>query len=417
MAGAKKMQKSGFSQMGLFGPLILRNGANQELVMSLRHRFWQSAAIVLADYYNNQEGLAQELRDVLGYGEVLDLRSVVSRFISGKVSYSAYFEAIPLLFARDIVADDYPHHFLDWLDCAYASYDLDCSSGKHDRARVRTLLAKADLWFGLSNKSESQAEEKSKALAERPYQRLEAAQHLMRGIAIGVEQRTIRKNPEKVKDGLEELKKAIRLFRELRPRENALSVSDKFHIALAVHMSDWLLSELNDESFRHKTLSELNTLGAIYAFAWLAELTENWIYVYNVAETYGTIRDVAVKRLLIKAIDLNPRLADFDLETKFDGVDEPLSNAPALQQVLPEIRRTRKDWLGLRVAAFKQHEKIYRQDVNKGIRAMRKTVKSAEREKQKGKMKRGVALAVALSGAATFAFLLDMAGALAKPIF
>jgi hypothetical protein len=111
-------------------------------------------------------------------------------------------------------------------------------------------------------------------------------------------------------------------------------------------------------------------------------------------------------------------MADFDLETKFDGVDEPLSKAPALQRVLPEIRRTRKEWLELRAASFKQHATLYRQDVNKGIRAMRKTVKAAEREKEKGKMKRrAVAVVLALSTAGIYAFLLDLAAAIAKPIF
>ncbi|WFU55728.1 hypothetical protein QA639_40385 [Bradyrhizobium pachyrhizi] len=48
---------------------------------------------------------------------------------------------------------------------------------------------------------------------------------------------------------------------------------------------------------------------------------------------------------------------------------------------------------------------------------MRKTVKSADHEKVRGKMKRGAVLAMVLSSAATFALLLDMAVALAKPIF
>jgi hypothetical protein len=373
--------------------------------MSLRRRFLQTAAILLADHYNKQEGLAQELREVLGMSEAIDLRPVVSKFISGRADYSAYCEALPVLFSRDIVAGDYPHFFVNWLDRAYASYDLEGSPGKHDRVRIRTLLAESHLLFD------------DEAEPESSYPRLKAARHLMRGIAIGVERRTLSSNIDNVRHGLDELKTAILGFRELRPRETSLSESDKFHIALAVHMSDWLLSELNDEEFRKQELSALNKLGAIDSFAWLAELTNNWIYVYNVAESYGEIGDIAAgKKMLIKAIELNPRLADFDVETKFDGVDEPLSEAPALQRIIPEIKRTRKQWLDVRVAAFKEHAELYGQDVNKGIKAMRKTVKDAEREK--GQLKRRVvALALAVSATVASPFLLDLAAAIAKPIF
>lgn len=56
-------------------------------------------------------------------------------------------------------------------------------------------------------------------------------------------------------------------------------------------MFDWLLSELEDKTVRAQMLAELPRQ-AIDAFAWLAELTENWTYVYNVAEIYGVIGDV-----------------------------------------------------------------------------------------------------------------------------
>jgi hypothetical protein len=386
----------------------MHNGGEREQEMSLSHRFRQTAAILLVHHYNKQEGLAVELRTLLKLSKKIDLRPVVCRFIGGGVVHPGYFEAIPLLFWRDIVAGDYPQQFLSWLDRAYVSYDLDNSLGKRDKTRVRTLLAEADLLF--------QSPKMSNTKTDDPFSRAEATRYLMRGIAIGVEHRTLGVAPERIKEGLNQLQIAIRGYRSLRPRESSLTESDKFHIACAVHMAGWLLSELKDESFRKRTLDELNAMGAIDAYAWLAEKSENWVHIYNVAENYGEIGDRAAQTFLLKAIELNPRLADFDLETKFDGVDEPLSKAPALLQVLPEISRNKKGWLEERKAAYRRNAEIYQEDVTKGIKAMLKDLKTMEAAKVAMKYKIATAgLVIVVLTASDL--LLQVAAALAKPIF
>jgi hypothetical protein len=376
--------------------------------MSLLHRFRQTAAILLTHQYHKQDPLASELRDELKLGDDVDLRPVVSRFLGGEIANSGFFEAVHLVFWREIVAGDYPLHFLTWLERAYASYDLDASSSRRDRVKVRTLLAEARLLFQPVKKSDEKAND--------PNSRFEAARHLMLGIAVGVEQRIIGTTPERIREGLAHLRMAIIGFRALKPTENSLSNSDMFHTASAVHMADWLLSELNDEDFRKRTLEELNALGAIGAYSWLAQTTNNWVYAYNVAEIYGKIGDREAPKFLLKAIELNPRLADFELETGFDGIDEPLDEASALQNVLPEVVRTNRSWLEQRIVAYRRHADLYQQDVAKGTKAMLNEIKQAELAK-KFLPKRSIAVVfLAIASMATTDLML-LAGAVAKPVF
>jgi hypothetical protein len=152
----------------------------------------------------------------------------------------------------------------------------------------------------------------------------------------------------------------------------------------------------------------------------------DWQHQYNVTEIHGELSAPALSGIapsvppragidsLIRAIELNPRLADFDAETKFDGVDDPLSRAPALRHILPAIRRERGEWLDERAKVYWRHANLYKKDVAKGIKAMLKDLKSVEKSTA---LKRGVAvIAVAVFALATSSFLLDCLVA-AKPIF
>src|SRR5262245_44561973 len=110
----------------------------------------------------------------------------------------------------------------------------------------------------------------------------------------------------------------------------ALTDSDEFHIALAQHMIDWLLSELPEsESLRKQTLESMRDLGALRAYEWLASKIDDWQHQYNVVEIHGKLSAPALSGMapsippraainsLTRAIELNPRLADFDADTKF----------------------------------------------------------------------------------------------------
>jgi tetratricopeptide (TPR) repeat protein len=375
----------------------------------LRSRFLQDAASVLVRHHTYQKTVASDLREILGYEDSLNLNTVLSRFLRGEHAYTSYCEGIPLLFWRDVVAKDYPYPYLNWLDCAYVAYDLDTSSGTQDKARVRRLLAELDL---------SEFAGAMLFQPDQPNQRTEPMEKLIRGVGVGLRQRVF--GDGKIKEGLEYLKEAIRGFRKLKPGHDELSNSDKFHIALAVHMANWLLSELkNAEKFRKQVLTELNGLGAIGAYAWLVKLTQNWAHMYNLAEIYGILDDtVAATRTLRQAIDINPRLAHFELSTKFDGVDEPLDKAAALKLVLPEIRKSEK-WLTLRVAAFQKHKAVYSENINKGMKAMRDTVKIAEEKEGRSKrIAKNVAVVLgAAIGAASIWLAPAIALAASKPIF
>jgi len=376
--------------------------------MGLLNRFRLTCGRVLvARFGNKQDPLAIELRDELNLDEKVDLRSHVSRYLSGDVTNSNYFEALPLVFWREIVCGDYPLHFLTWLERAYASYDLECPPTKHEMIMVRTLLAEARVLFEESGTTGKGA----------GFPRFEAARHLMLGIAVAVEQRVLKTGPTRMKQGLKHLTDAIRLFGTLKPGERALSDSDDFHLALALQTADWLLSELPDsEATRKKTLQAFQERGAVRAYAWVASKVHNWTHQYNLTEIYGELDDKAAVESLIRAIELNPRLADFELETTFDGVDEPLSKAPALRNVLPVIKRTHKSWLDERVAVYRRHAKLYEQDITKGVKAMLKDLKSAEAAKANALQRSLAAITLAIITLATSSFVLD-AIATAKPIF
>jgi hypothetical protein len=380
--------------------------------VSLHHRFIHTMASVwLSSYNSKRDGLAYELRKKLKLAEQVDLSSAVTRFVNFDLTTSSYFAPMRLVFWEDVVAGDYPLYFLKWWEDAYVSYDLDAFPKKREQAEVRALLAEAEMLF----KDESNEK----------YPRFDAMQELMQGVAIAVERRTLGTSDDKVEKGLVHLEKAISLFRVLKPQDTSLSNSDQFHIASAVHLSDWLLSELDHGALRIRSLKELNKLGAIKAYAWLAKVTGNWVYAYNVAEIYGELgneavaEDAAAEDAMIEAIRLNPRLACFELETKFDGVDEPLSKAPALRQVLPKLSKKYGTWLNERAASYRRNERIYQKDVTKGIKVMLKEVGEKTPANWRQRIVKalpltmGFAIGAALlinTLAATFAFA-------AKPIF
>src|SRR5262249_27709347 len=130
----------------------------------------------------------------------------------------------------------------------------------------------------------------------------------------------------------------------------------------------------------------------------------------------------ATKKALISAIRLNPRLADFEADTKFDGVDEPLSQAPALRHVLPTLMQEKGPWLEKYVKVYRRHAKLYEKDVTKGIKEMLRDLKSMEKKATKRQdtntiVERGATLIMsALLALVASSFLLDCL-ALAKPIF
>jgi hypothetical protein len=242
----------------------------------------------------------------------------------------------------------------------------------------------------------------------------------MLGAAVAVEQRALGTSVARIKEGIEHLKKAIGLFGGPRSDKKELSNSDKFHMAHAQHLVDWLLSELPDGEVQRKdTLQAMRDMGALSAYEWLASTNGDWQHQYNVTEIRGELsapnsgiqNPESIKsavKALYDAIALNPRLADFDAVTTSDGVDEPLSQAPALRHILPVIRREHSAWLDERIAVYRRHAEKYENDPAREIRAMLKELKKP--------VPALVALAGALVAISAFSFLFD-AAAVAKPIF
>ncbi|MCK1538676.1 MULTISPECIES: hypothetical protein [unclassified Bradyrhizobium] len=110
---------------------------------------------------------------------------------------------------------------------------------------------------------------------------------------------------------------------------------------------------------------------------------------------------------------MNPRLADFDAITNFDGVDEPLSEAPALRRILPTLRDEQKEFLAACRDVYRRHAELCAKDVAKGIAAMLKDLHEAKMPP--------LQYALAVVGAAVAAlvvpsFVLDCV-LLTKPIF
>jgi hypothetical protein len=278
---------------------------------------------------------------------------------------------------------------------------------------VRALLGEARLLF-----STRSAED------EKAFPRYEAARQLMLGLAVAVEQRTLKTGPDRVKAGIAHIENAIRLFGTLKPGADALSASDRFHIACALHIMDWLFSELpgpESESLRTANLPRMERLGAIRAYEWLVQRTQEWQHQYNIAEIHGelslaTSEPESARRgadALLRAIALNPRLADFDAETKFDGVDEPLSKAPALRQILPMLRDEQDEFLAECREVYRRNAELYRKDSAKGIKVMLKDLQNMKTP--------ALQYAIAVVGGAiialtTSSFVLDCV-LLAKPIF
>jgi hypothetical protein len=381
--------------------------------MGRQERFRKSCATVaLKTYYRSQDALATGLRAELKLPDNTDLRPVVTRYLNGDIANPGFAEVVHVIFMRSVVRRDYPAHFLSWFDRALGSYDL-CASeealGKRDGLHVRALLAEARLNFEHTDEQASAA-----------FPRYEAARRLMLGVTVAVEQRVLQTGLERIKEGIEHLKISIGLFGKPKTDAGGISGSDKFHMAHAQHMIDWLLSELPDaEAQRKDTLCAMRDMGALSAYEWLASTNGDWQHQYNVAEIRGELsapnsgiqNSESIKsavKALYDAIALNPRLADFDAVTHSDGVDEPLSQAPALRHVLPVIRREHAAWLEERVAVYRRHASKYEDDPGKEIRAMLKDLKKP--------VPVLAVLAGALLALSAYSFLFDVAAA-AKPIF
>jgi hypothetical protein len=362
------------------------------------------ASVWVATYDGKRDGLAAALKEKLKYGDEVDLSPTVSRYLNFDLTKSQHLAPMRLVFWEGVVCGDYPLHFLRWWEDAYSAYDL-VDSTKREKAEIRTLLAEAKFLFeGASNAA---------------YPRYGAARELLLGFAIAVERQTLGADDKRIEKGLKHLEAAITQFRTLKPDQTALSTSDHFHIASAVHMTDWLLSELSAadaQERRQSTLKRLAQLGAIKSYTWLANVTGNWVYAYNVAEIYGRLGHPDLEQATLQAIKLNPRLADFDASTEFDGVDEPLRNAPALKDVLPKLSEKYGDWLKERAAAYHQHLSTYREDVTKGLKAM---LKQVGRKLPSGlTMQRITKVFSLLTGFAVGLYVyLDAIAAIAKPIF
>jgi hypothetical protein len=296
------------------------NAKGGEANMGRQERFRKSCATVaLKTYYRSQDALGTGLRAELKLAKNADLRPVVTRYLNGDIANPGFAEVIPVLFVRSVVGGDYPAHFLSWFDRALGSYDL-CASeealGKRDGLHVRALLAEARLNF-------EHADEEARAA----FPRREAARQLMLGAAVAVEQRALGTSVARIKEGIEHLKKAIGLFGGPRSDKKELSNSDKFHMAHAQHLVDWLLSELPDGEVQRKdTLQAMRDMGALSAYEWLASTNGDWQHQYNVTEIRGELsapnsgiqNPESIKsavKALYDAIALNPRLADFDAVT------------------------------------------------------------------------------------------------------
>lgn len=391
--------------------------------MELQERFRRTCAMIaLSAACRSQDALAARLKGELKLDDKVDLRPIVTRYLNGDVASSGYFEAIHVIFMLDVVGDDYPPHFLGWLDRAFGSYDL-CSSedplGKRQGNFVRALLAEARMLFSKENEAEASR-----------YPRYEGARHLMLGMAVAIEQRVLTSNEARNREGIEHLRKAIQLFGTLKPGTDALSASDKFHIAHAQHMIFWLLSELpRDLDGMRSTLASLG-LGAPHAYEWLARQTGNWHYQINLAELYGILsmpnasEPASAKcpadavKALVRAIEINPRLGVLGESTGFDGIEEPLDQAPAFQHVLPVLRKQQGALLADCEEVYRQHRSDYTKDQTKGIKTMLKAMKDRKKNAKLVAAAKRTAIAIA---AATFvlasANILTVCQVLAKPVF
>jgi hypothetical protein len=212
----------------------------------------------------------------------------------------------------------------------------------------------------------------------------------MQGVAGAFEQRIFKGT--RLHETIEHLKKAVCLFSVPMLGSQTPSDSDLFHIAYARHLIDWLLSELQDgEALRNQTLASMPE--ALAAYEWLADKTKDWQHHYNIAEELAVLSAPAVNatlprvaparavQSLVRAIELNPRLADFNADTKFDGIEEPLSKVPALQHVLQILKDQSPEWLKRHLNVYRRHADLYKEDVTNGIKAMRKDLKSKTLER------------------------------------
>lgn len=342
--------------------------------MSLLRRFRLMQAKILVKEFRKQDVLAREFQDLLKLDENVVLGSLISRYLNGDTENSRLFDFVHLLFWDHIIGRDYPLSYLKWLEEAYAAYDAENLS-KSGKLTVRALTAEPLRYW-----------EKPDASGQPPeaaqYPRFEAARQLMLGIAIAVERKTLGCSEERAKEGVAYLTEAVRLFRQLPPDQHELSKSDKFHMALALHMADWLLSEYADEEHRRQKLGEFAELSAVSAFQWVADQTDSWVFQYNVTEIYGALnRTHDAKKALIKAIGLNPRLACLDIKTPTDGLDEEcLSEAPALRAVVAALKGEKAEWLAVRRDAYAEHSDEYEKNPTKGIKLMLETVRKTEKE-------------------------------------
>lgn len=345
------------------------------------------------------------------------LRPIVSRVLSGDVDNSRPFKVVPHIFSRLVVAGDYPAHFVSWLDRALDAYDLVKGTdglGSGESFTVRTLIAEAKLYFSKPRRA-GQAE------METEYPRYEAARQFMLGMIAVLEQRTIKSGPKVVAEGIEHFDVAIRALSTPKNGSRTLSPSDEFLIALSLKRMDWLFSELPDSAAqRRKTLTAHRDLGTLTFYEWLADATGNWWDRYNIAEIYGvtTIPDgdsqvppTAAMTALKRAIEMNPRLSVFGEATGFDGVEEPLNQAPALRHVLPALEQKEGKWLANYRKVYRQHADLYKTDVKEGVKAMRTSLL-----KMKNVKSVLTVIAGAVSALAASSFVLDTV-ALAKPIF
>ena len=382
--------------------------------MALLQRFRLMLAKILVKSFRKQDALAKELQVLLKLGENVDLGSLISRYLNGETESSRLFDSIHLVFWDHIVDREYPLQYIKWLEQAYAAYDAENLS-KNGKLAVRALMAEPLRFW---SKPDARGLPPEAAL----YPRFEAARQLMLGIAAAVERKTLGESKERAREGVAHLTEAVRLFRQLRPGQHELSTSDKFHMALALHMADWLLTEFADDEGRRETLTEFSNLSAVSAFDWVADQTESWVFQYNMTEIYGALKRVQDgKKALVKAIELNPRLASFDIKTTTDGLDEEsLSEAPALRGILAVITQEKKEWLAIRKAAYERHADEYEKNTAKGIKAMLETVDEIEAAAKARKSSLLVkAVCVALLGLACMCAVPghDVRVASAKPIF
>jgi hypothetical protein len=397
--------------------------------MGVHDRLQRDMAWVLVGRFKTQEALAAALHERLGLDPETDLRTRVSRFLNREVDKSSCFAPIYLVFWREVACDHYPLEWMGWWYRAYSSYDLSDKEdplGNRNMCGVRTLLAEARELFA-----------KADPVQAAVYSKHEDYREFMQGVAAALKQRALKTGGAGVHQGIEHLQKAIRLFSSRRSGSEALSDCDRFHIAYALQLLDWLISELPDnKELREKTLLSMRDLGALQAYEWLCARTHDWQHRYNLAEMWGVVSNALLRHSptngatsacvnsLTRSIELNPRLADFDAETKFDGVDEPLSKAAALQRAIQLLKREKGEWLAKYVTVYRRHFELYKKDVTKGIKDMLSDLKSAKAEPALAEATNNqnstkLEPTLTMVGGAVLAvvvFLMNY-GAIAKPIF